>query len=348
VSEFERGYFDGDAAYGGQYDRRNPPYKWRAMAGFVARHKGRGRLVDVGCAYGAFLGVAAGRWECWGTDISDHAVGVATERVSGATVVPGGLFDAELPVGTFDVVCLFDVIEHIADLDAAFARIDELLAPGGLLVLSVPVYDGPLGGLVHLLDKDPTHVHKWARGAWLRELTDRGWRVRAWEGIFRYFLGGRVYLHRQTRRLRDVGTAVIIAAERAEVRRGATQSEPDPAPASSAAAGSSAEPSPSPGIVEVDCDEALALLEADAATFIDVRDGSSYAYAHVPGALHVGDHNIGEFVASADKDRTVVVYCYHGNSSLGGAAYLTEHGFADARSMAGGFTAWHSRPSEGE
>ncbi len=93
-------------------------------------------------------------------------------------------------------------------------------------------------------------------------------------------------------------------------------------------------------IKEISADDALARLEAGDATFIDVRDGGSFRSGHIPGAQSVGDHNITEFVAREDKSRTVVVYCYHGNSSRGGAAYLQENGFADVFSMRGGFGAW--------
>ncbi len=93
-------------------------------------------------------------------------------------------------------------------------------------------------------------------------------------------------------------------------------------------------------IKEISAQDALARLEAGDATFIDVRDSGSYRSGHVPGAQSIGDHNIAEFIATEDKARTVVVYCYHGNSSRGGAAYLQENGFADVYSMTGGFGAW--------
>jgi thiosulfate sulfurtransferase len=89
-----------------------------------------------------------------------------------------------------------------------------------------------------------------------------------------------------------------------------------------------------------------ALKSLDAAAFIDVRDAGSWRSSHIPGALNVGDHNIGDFVASADKTRPTIVCCYHGNSSIGGAAYLLEQGFSEVYSLRGGFAAWHGNPTE--
>ena len=36
----------------------------------------------------------------------------------------------------------------------------------------------------------------------------------------------------------------------------------------------------------------------------------------------------------------MIVYCYHGNSSLGAVAYFFENGFKKIASMSGGFEAW--------
>ena len=56
------------------------------------------------------------------------------------------------------------------------------------------------------------------------------------------------------------------------------------------------------------------------------------------------------FVARADKQVPIVVYCYHGHSSLGATAYLLDLGFAEVASLRGGFTAWQEAdaPSEHE
>ena len=93
-------------------------------------------------------------------------------------------------------------------------------------------------------------------------------------------------------------------------------------------------------IPEIDIAQAQQLLASGAATFVDVRDPYSFHSLHVPGAIHLDDSNVQAFVESADKQATLVVYCYHGHSSLGATAYLLEQGFAGASSLAGGFTAW--------
>ena len=100
-------------------------------------------------------------------------------------------------------------------------------------------------------------------------------------------------------------------------------------------------------IPEIDVESAAVHLAAGDAVFMDVRDGGSYAAAHVPGALHVNDATIEQFLEDTDREQKVIVYCYHGNASRGGTAYLLQHGFTDVASMSGGFEAWRGRhPSE--
>ncbi|MEE2992890.1 MAG: thiosulfate sulfurtransferase GlpE [Gemmatimonadota bacterium] len=81
-------------------------------------------------------------------------------------------------------------------------------------------------------------------------------------------------------------------------------------------------------------------LEKREAIFVDIRDPASYQDDHIPGAIHVNDENVGAFIATADKTRSHIIYCYHGNNSQGGAAYFEENGFEDVYSMAGGFSEW--------
>ena len=85
--------------------------------------------------------------------------------------------------------------------------------------------------------------------------------------------------------------------------------------------------------------EAFKLLQ-QSATFIDIRDIHSYQQAHIPSAKHIDNQGIHEFLANAELEDTIVIYCYHGHSSLAAAHFFAEQDFTDVYSMDGGFTAW--------
>ena len=96
-------------------------------------------------------------------------------------------------------------------------------------------------------------------------------------------------------------------------------------------------------VPQIDPEAAKTRLEAGDAVFVDIRDPGHYAQARIRGALHLSDANVEEFVARADKGCTHIVYCYHGQTSLGGVAWLQEQGFQDVRSLVGGFEGWRQQ-----
>ena len=93
-------------------------------------------------------------------------------------------------------------------------------------------------------------------------------------------------------------------------------------------------------IPQIQIHDAKQKLDQKESLFVDIRDPGSYGQAHIPGAIHLHDGNVQEFLQNTDKDKAVVVYCYHGNSSLGATAFLLENGFKNVASMSGGFEAW--------
>jgi thiosulfate sulfurtransferase len=93
-------------------------------------------------------------------------------------------------------------------------------------------------------------------------------------------------------------------------------------------------------IQQIQIHEAKKKLDQKDCIFVDIRDPGSYYASHIPGALHLHDGNVQEFIQSTDKETPVIVYCYHGNSSLGATAYFVENGFKNVASMSGGFEAW--------
>ncbi|HUT35646.1 MAG TPA: class I SAM-dependent methyltransferase [Planctomycetota bacterium] len=102
-----------------------------------------GRILDVGCSKGYFLEAArANGWEAVGVELNRRAVEDA--RARGLDVRHGDLCDLALDEESFDVVTLFDVLEHTAAPRALLAACRAVLRLGGLLVVTTP----DIGGLV--------------------------------------------------------------------------------------------------------------------------------------------------------------------------------------------------------
>ena len=144
-----------------------------------------------------------------GIDISEYSVGEATRTVGSVNFAVASC--TAIPFrGPFHAIVAFDVIEHVPDLQAVAAFVNSELDRRGVFVFVVPVYDGPLGGVVRLLDKDPTHVHKNARQFWL-DWARQNFELISWTGIFRYLLPMGPYINWPTRGLRRVSPAIAVA-----------------------------------------------------------------------------------------------------------------------------------------
>lgn len=92
------------------------------------------RLLDVGCYTGIFLEIVTQHgWEAWGVEPSRWAAEEARRR--GLRVIPGTLASANFAPHSFDVVTLWDVIEHLTDPKAELLRINRLLKPGGAICI---------------------------------------------------------------------------------------------------------------------------------------------------------------------------------------------------------------------
>jgi rhodanese-related sulfurtransferase len=76
------------------------------------------------------------------------------------------------------------------------------------------------------------------------------------------------------------------------------------------------------------------------ALVLDVRDAESYKRGHIEGSELATKENFQGFVATAPKDKPLIICCYHGNSSQAYAKHFADQGFADVYSLDGGYEAW--------
>jgi 2-polyprenyl-3-methyl-5-hydroxy-6-metoxy-1,4-benzoquinol methylase len=103
----------------------------------LERFRRTGRLLEIGCSYGYFLETArrAG-WNAEAVEISSYACQVS--RSKGFKVYQDGLRDLSLTAESFDVIAMWDVIEHLTDVEEIVKRCATLLRPGGALVARTP------------------------------------------------------------------------------------------------------------------------------------------------------------------------------------------------------------------
>jgi SAM-dependent methyltransferase len=102
---------------------------------------GSGTLLDVGAGLGFFVKhvrESYPEWEPHGSEISARAVEFANSELQLPTMVAGRVQDGPWAPGTFDLITLWDVIEHLADPDGMLQHLGALLKPRGRLFLHTP------------------------------------------------------------------------------------------------------------------------------------------------------------------------------------------------------------------
>ena len=98
------------------------------------------RLLEVGCGEGNFAAAikASRGCETWGADLSPTAAAIAAKRLDRVLCGDFASVLGQLPASCFDCVVFNDVLEHLSDPFSALVGIQTCLAPGGVVVASIP------------------------------------------------------------------------------------------------------------------------------------------------------------------------------------------------------------------
>lgn len=106
------------------------------MEGVVGPSNGR-KLIDVGCSYGLFLDVAKARgWSVFGAELSDYQRGEAMKNHP--NICGREIKDCGYAENSFDVMTMFDVVEHLARPSAFLKDAHRIIKPGGYFVACTP------------------------------------------------------------------------------------------------------------------------------------------------------------------------------------------------------------------
>lgn len=101
------------------------------------------RILEVGSGTGANLAVLREFGEVTGLEMSARAITHARRHCApGQATLVQGRFpeDMDRLTGRFDLVCLLDVLEHLPDDAHALQRLNDLLRPGGRILITVPAF----------------------------------------------------------------------------------------------------------------------------------------------------------------------------------------------------------------
>jgi len=147
-----------------------------------------GRLLDVGCSVGLFLDLARkSGWEVEGVEASEWSAAQAREQ---GFRVHNELFEqVELPERSYEVVCFWDVLEHVPSPRLVLEKAHRLLRPGGLLMVSTPDITSLsarlLGRRWWFVERD--HIFYYSTATLSEQLRRTGFEPRARHGVLRTY-----------------------------------------------------------------------------------------------------------------------------------------------------------------
>ena len=132
----------------------------------IRKLKPKGVLLDVGCGEGEFIDIAGKYYQAEGIDVSAYAVNSVLSR--GHTARIADISQTKLPEHSYDIISVFNILEHIARPQDSVDNIYNALRSEGILIGSVPHNFGLIGSLATKLTNffDRTHVFTPSPKAW--------------------------------------------------------------------------------------------------------------------------------------------------------------------------------------
>jgi SAM-dependent methyltransferase len=104
------------------------------------------QILELGSGTGGNLDMLSRFGRVTAVEMNETALEISASRNGGVDIRPGFLPD-NLPLGAqkFDLICMFDVLEHVEEDEATLAVVRNHLAPGGAAVITVPAYAALFG-----------------------------------------------------------------------------------------------------------------------------------------------------------------------------------------------------------
>jgi len=155
-------------------------YWWsnRFYAILARRHGQRGgRLLEIGSGLGHLVGQLEDSFETYGMDLNHWAVKESKAVVDETALQTASAEEIPFADGSFGVVIIKHIVEHLPNPEKAIAEIGRVTAPGGILILATPNLDSllkPVKGENWIGYQDPTHISLNPPSDWLNWIKNSG------------------------------------------------------------------------------------------------------------------------------------------------------------------------------
>jgi 2-polyprenyl-3-methyl-5-hydroxy-6-metoxy-1,4-benzoquinol methylase len=151
-----------------------PAWRWDydiAIQEALSHFKG-GKVLDIGAGEGMFLRGLDSEWGKYAVEGSE-TTRMELEK-AGINVFRDLPNIANTQTGTFDVVTIFQVLEHIGEFQSLLRQCHKLLKTGGMLVVTVPDGEAMIRQeqITGCPDMPPNHLGKWTPTSLRLALTD--------------------------------------------------------------------------------------------------------------------------------------------------------------------------------
>lgn len=145
----ESSEFSAQEYYSDDYYRKNERYSYifsvinsylirRRVSKLDVYSKKAGYALDIGCGQGYFLKeLSDNGWDCTGIEVSERSAYFAKKNL-GLKVLTENDSLKNLESDSFDVICLWHVLEHIEEFESTLKEAQRVLSQDGELLLSVP------------------------------------------------------------------------------------------------------------------------------------------------------------------------------------------------------------------
>lgn len=117
-------------------------YSLKKRLDYIKKLKKHGKVLDIGCATGEFLNFVKrySNFEVLGIEVNEKAANFGSKKYN-IEILADSLENLQLPKKEFDIITLWNVIEHVPDPKNTFKLINRYLKDDGYLIFNTPIID---------------------------------------------------------------------------------------------------------------------------------------------------------------------------------------------------------------